>query len=159
MKIADKKTQEIRIIMGQTLLTIIFLCVLILIIVTSPILIQHNPYKNQASFAQVIDPIYSHASYFGKSTGSNKRSVPINRTVSSNWHQRVLNLKFSDTFCPFCGKKFETSSGESIPSYASYFAKFGLRNQNFLTALLTPCHQNFRCFTADPGFLPKKSLK
>ena len=36
-----------------------------------------------------IDPINSHASYFGKSTGSNKRSVPINRTVSSNWHQRV----------------------------------------------------------------------
>ena len=29
------------------------------------------------------------ASYFGKSTGSNKRSVPINRTVSSNWNQRV----------------------------------------------------------------------
>ena len=26
----------------------------------------------------------------GKSTGSNKRCVPINRTVSSNWHQRVL---------------------------------------------------------------------
>ena len=37
-----------------------------------------------------IDPINSHASYFGKSTGSNKRSVPINRTVSSNWHQRVM---------------------------------------------------------------------
>ena len=36
-----------------------------------------------------IDPINSHASYFGKSTGSNKRSVPIDRTVSSNWHQRV----------------------------------------------------------------------
>ena len=37
-----------------------------------------------------IDPINSHASCFGKSTaGSNKRSVPINRTVSSNWHQRV----------------------------------------------------------------------
>ena len=36
-----------------------------------------------------IDPINSHASYFGKSTGSNKRSVPINRTVSSNWNQRV----------------------------------------------------------------------
>ena len=25
-------------------------------------------------------------------TGSNKRSVPINRTVSSNWNQRVPNL-------------------------------------------------------------------
>ena len=36
-----------------------------------------------------IDPINSHASYFGKSTRSNKRNVPINRTVSSNWHQRV----------------------------------------------------------------------
>ena len=36
-----------------------------------------------------IDPINSHASYFGKSTGSNKRSVPIYRTVSFNWHQRV----------------------------------------------------------------------
>ena len=36
-----------------------------------------------------IDPINSHASYFGKSTGSNKRSVPINGTVSSNWNQRV----------------------------------------------------------------------
>ena len=34
-------------------------------------------------------PINSHASYFWKSTGSNKRSVPINRTESSNWHQRV----------------------------------------------------------------------
>ena len=30
-----------------------------------------------------IDPINSHASYIGKSTGSNKRSVPINRTMSS----------------------------------------------------------------------------
>jgi len=39
-----------------------------------------------------IDPINSHASYFGKSTGSNKRSVPINRTVSCNWHQRVITL-------------------------------------------------------------------
>ena len=65
---------------------------MILIIVTSPILIQHNPYKNQASFAQVIDPIYSHASYFGKSIGLNKRTVPINRTVSSKWHQRVMHL-------------------------------------------------------------------
>ena len=36
-----------------------------------------------------IDPNNSHASYFWKSTGSNKRSVPINRTVSSNWNQRV----------------------------------------------------------------------
>ena len=36
-----------------------------------------------------IDPIYSPASYFGKSTGSNQRSVPINRTVSSNRNQRV----------------------------------------------------------------------
>ena len=36
-----------------------------------------------------IDPINSHASYFGESTGSNKRSVLINRTVSSNWNQRV----------------------------------------------------------------------
>ena len=80
------------------LLDIIFLRVSILIIVTSPILIQHNPYKNQASFAQVIDPIYSHASYFGKSTGSNKGSVPINRTVSSNWHKRVgeTELGFGD---------------------------------------------------------------
>jgi hypothetical protein len=55
-------------------------------------LIQHNPYKNQASFAQVIDPIYSHASYFGKSIGLNKRTVPINRTVSSKWHQRVITM-------------------------------------------------------------------
>ena len=37
-----------------------------------------------------IDPINSHASYFGKSTGSKKRSVPINRTVSSDWNQRVV---------------------------------------------------------------------
>ena len=37
-----------------------------------------------------IDPINSRASYFGKSTGSNNRSVPINRTVTSNWHQRVM---------------------------------------------------------------------
>ena len=68
----------------------LFLRISIQIIVTSPILIQHNPYKNQASFAQVIDPIYSHASYFGKSIGLNKRTVPINRTGSSNRHQRVL---------------------------------------------------------------------
>ena len=39
-----------------------------------------------------IDPINSHASYFGKSTGSNKRSVPINRTVSSNRSRRVIEL-------------------------------------------------------------------
>ena len=38
----------------------------------------------------LIQSTTSHASYFGKSTGSNKRSVPINRTVSSNWHQRVI---------------------------------------------------------------------
>ena len=40
-----------------------------------------------------IDPINSHASYFGKSIGSIKRSVPINRTVSSNWNRRVLIRK------------------------------------------------------------------
>ena len=39
-----------------------------------------------------IDPINSHTSYFGKSTGSNKRSVPINRTVSSNRSRRVIEL-------------------------------------------------------------------
>ena len=38
-----------------------------------------------------IDPINSHASYFVKITGSNKRSVPINRTMSSNCHQRVCS--------------------------------------------------------------------
>ena len=43
-----------------------------------------------------IDPIYSPASYFGKSTGSNKRSVPINRTVSSNRNQRVPTLFLSN---------------------------------------------------------------
>ena len=36
-----------------------------------------------------IDPINSHTSYIGKRTGSNKRSVPINGTVSFNWNQRV----------------------------------------------------------------------
>ena len=36
-----------------------------------------------------IDPINSHTTYFGKSIGLNKRNVPINRTVSSNWNQRV----------------------------------------------------------------------
>ena len=87
------KTSEDIITIRYHLLNIIFLRVSILIIVTSPILIQHNPYKNQASFAQVIDPIYSHASYFGKSIGLNKRTVPINRTVSSKWHQRVYVLK------------------------------------------------------------------
>ena len=56
---------------------------------------QHNPYKRQASFAECIDPINRHTSYFGKSTGSNKRSVPINRTVSSKWNQRVTFL-FAD---------------------------------------------------------------
>ena len=87
------KTSEDIITIRYHLLNIIFLRVSILIIVTSPILIQHNPYKNQASFAQVIDPIYSHASYFGKSIGLNKRTVPINRTVSSKWHQRVPDRK------------------------------------------------------------------
>ena len=38
-----------------------------------------------------IDPINRHASYFGKSTGSNKRSV-LSRTVSSNWNRRVIEL-------------------------------------------------------------------
>ena len=33
-------------------------------------------------------------SYIGKSTGSNKRSVPINRPVSSNWKQRVSTNQF-----------------------------------------------------------------
>ena len=36
-----------------------------------------------------IDPINSHASDIGKSTGSNERNVTINRTMSSNWNQRV----------------------------------------------------------------------
>ena len=39
------------------------------------------------------------ASYFGKSTGSNKRSVPINKTLSTNWNQRVLYLTL--TPCPW----------------------------------------------------------
>ena len=36
-----------------------------------------------------IDPIKRHASYFRKCTGSNKRTVPNNRTVCCNWNQRV----------------------------------------------------------------------
>ena len=51
---------------------------------------EHVPINSHASrHWKSYDPINSHASYFGKSTGSNKRSVPINRAVSSNWHQRV----------------------------------------------------------------------
>ena len=52
---------------------------------------QHNPYKSHASFAEGIDPINSHTLHFGENIGPNKRSVPINRTGSSNWHQRVLS--------------------------------------------------------------------
>ena len=44
-----------------------------------------------------IDPINSHASCIGKSTQSNKRSVSINRTVSSNWNQRVIALSKQNT--------------------------------------------------------------
>ena len=51
---------------------------------------QHNPYKSQASSASCIAPINSHTSYFGKSIGPNKRTVPNNRTVSSKWNQRVF---------------------------------------------------------------------
>ena len=51
---------------------------------------QHNPYTSQASFAKGIDPINSHTSYFEKSIGLNKITVPINRTVSSKWNQRVF---------------------------------------------------------------------
>ena len=40
-----------------------------------------------------IDPINSHASYIGKNTGSNKRNVPINRNMSSNWNQRVRQIE------------------------------------------------------------------
>ena len=40
----------------------------------------------------VIDPINSHTLYFGENIGLNKRTVPINRTGSSNWHQRVIIL-------------------------------------------------------------------
>ena len=36
-----------------------------------------------------IDPINGHTSYFRKSIGSNKRSVPIKTIVASNWNQRV----------------------------------------------------------------------
>ena len=50
---------------------------------------QHNPYKSHASFAKGIDPIYSHTLFFGENIGLIKRTVPINRTGSSNWHQRV----------------------------------------------------------------------
>ena len=48
------------------------------------------------------DPINSHASYFGKSTGSNKRSLLINRTVSSNCNQRVCvirQFRYGNTHC------------------------------------------------------------
>ena len=40
-----------------------------------------------------IDLINIHTSYMGKSRGSNKRNIPINRTVSSNWNQRVLSFR------------------------------------------------------------------
>ena len=49
-----------------------------------------------------IDPINSHASYFGKSTGLNKRSVPINGTMCSNWHQRVRASLDLSTLLDFC---------------------------------------------------------
>ena len=64
-------------------------------------MIQHNPYKNQASFAQVIDPINRQPPYFGKSIGSNKICVPINRTVSSKWNQRVHSQGYD-----YSSKKF-----------------------------------------------------
>ena len=39
-----------------------------------------------------IDPIKRHASYFQKCTGSNKRTVPNNRTVSCNWNRSVNDI-------------------------------------------------------------------
>ena len=38
------------------------------------------------------DPNIRHGSLFGKSIGSNKRSVPNKRTVSSNWNTRITKL-------------------------------------------------------------------
>ena len=46
--------------------------------------------KGAPRSASKFEPINSHTSYIGKSTGPNKRSVPINRTVSFNWNQRVV---------------------------------------------------------------------
>ena len=37
-----------------------------------------------------IDPIIKHGSLLGKCIGSNKRSVPNESTVSSNWNTRVI---------------------------------------------------------------------
>ena len=65
---------------------------------------QHNPYTSQASFAKGIDPINSHTSYFGKSIGPNKRTVPINRTVSSKWNQIVLHFKILGSSGSYEGK-------------------------------------------------------
>ena len=51
-------------------------------------------------FKMSIDPINSHASFIGKNIGSNKRNVPINKTVSSNWNQGVSILSLGTTFVP-----------------------------------------------------------
>ena len=66
-----------------------------------------------------IDPIHSHASYFGNSTGSNKRSVPIHRTVSSNWNQYILVAWLAEWVAPYffsvdAGPVLEVPLGECL---------------------------------------------
>ena len=55
--------------------------------------------KDKASFPECIDPINRHNLYFGKITGSNKRSVPINRTVSFIGNQRIADFKRFQSLC------------------------------------------------------------
>ena len=51
---------------------------------------EHDLYKSQASSA--IGQNNSYTSFFGKSTGSNRRNVPINRTLFSKWNQGVFGI-------------------------------------------------------------------
>ena len=87
-----------------------------------------------------IDPINSHASYIGKSTGSNKRSVPINRTVSSNWNQRV-----NASYIIF--KVYFSLCRSILHPEHSWHTLFVVREREKLLTVLTTTMRHGECIT------------
>ena len=82
-----------------------------------------------------IDPNNSHASYIGKSTGSNKRSVPIDRTVSSNWNQRVTAIKKTN-IDPFLSFSCDIVSVILVFSYLKWVFGVDIRYKGLVECVL-----------------------
>ena len=85
------------------------------------------------------DPIKRHGSYFLKCTGSNKRTVPNNRTVSCNWNQRVriYKVKSLSLVIPWKARfPWQYKQGLKVTLNFPFVHKFTLMNSSEETQII-----------------------